>query len=203
MYSLTFSPASPYVRKVILASHIAGISKSIKLLQPNEKLHLELKYKNSLNKIPVLKTPDNSYLFDSRVIIEFFNDISGNLYPKDKNKKFIMLKYAALAEGIIDAALLYVYSNRYSGDKDPSEVWQNHQLKKIKDTLNFISDNIFEFYKLENIYASHIGLIVALDYLIFRKIFDWKNISSNLINWHKELSLILPAYKETLPKDIT
>ena len=87
MYKLTYSPASPYVRKVRLAGYHCELNDQIELLNPDHELHIKIKSNNPLGKIPVLMTPNNQYVFDSRVIIELLNDVSGKLYPTDDNKK--------------------------------------------------------------------------------------------------------------------
>ncbi len=200
MYKLTYSPASPYVRKVRLAGYLCGLNDQIELLNPDHETHIKMKSNNPLGKIPVLMTPNDHYVFDSRVIIELLNDISGKLYPSNDNKK-VILTNAALAEGLIDASLLYVYSMRYAGDQKPSEVWQNFQLTKIENTLDYLDKNVFNKFDPSNLFISHLGLIVALDYLNFRKIYDWKINSKNLDVWHKKIKGTLPGYKETYPKD--
>ena len=90
MYKLTYSPASPYVRKVRLAGYLSGLNDQIELLNPDHETHIKMKLNNPLGKIPVLMTPNNQYVFDSRVIVELLNDTSGKLYPKDDNKKIIL-----------------------------------------------------------------------------------------------------------------
>ena len=200
MYKLTYSSASPYVRKVRLAGYLCGLNDQIELLNPDHEIHIKMKSNNPLGKIPVLMTPNNQYVFDSRVIIELLNDVSGQLYPSDDNKK-IVLTNAALAEGLIDASLLYVYSIRYAGDQKPSEVWQNLQLTKIENTLDYLDKNVLNNFDPSNLYISHISLIVALDYLNFRKICDWKMKTKNLDSWHKKVSDSLLGYQETFPKD--
>ena len=67
---LTYSPASPYVRKVILAGYLSGLNDQIELLNPDHETHIKMKLNNPLGKIPVLMTPNNQYVFDSRVIVE-------------------------------------------------------------------------------------------------------------------------------------
>ena len=201
MYKLTYSPASPYVRKVRLAGHLSDLNDQIELLNPDHEIHIKMKSNNPLGKIPVLMTPNDQYIFDSRVIIELLNDISGKLYPSDDSYKQIILTNAALAEGLVDASLLYVYSMRYAGDQKPSEVWQKLQLTKIENTLDYLDKNVLNKFDPSILFISHIGLIVALDYLNFRKIYDWKMKTKNLDVWHKKVSDSLPGYKETYPKD--
>ena len=199
MYKLTFSPISPYVRKVRLASYLVGISDQIDLVNGQSDIFEEIKSKNPLAKIPVLIKENGDYLFDSRVIIDFFNRKKSILIPE--KERDLVLTRCALSEGIIDAALLFVYSTRYAGGKDPSKVWQELQLGKIKNSLNFLNQNISNWKYQNNLNASHIGLIVALDYLTFRKIFQWQNNLNNLIDWHENIKKELPGYIETFPKD--
>ena len=135
MYQLTFSPISPYVRKVRLASCLIGISEEIELVNPQNNIFQVIKSKNPLAKIPVLIKKNGDYLFDSRVIIDFFNRQKGILIPE--KERDLVLTRCALSEGIIDAALLFVYSNRYAGDSKPSKIWQELQISKIsKNRLN-------------------------------------------------------------------
>ncbi len=166
MYKLTYSPASPYVRKVRLAGYLSGLNDQIELLNPDHETHIKMKLNNPLGKIPVLMTPNNQYVFDSRVI----------------------LTNAALTEGLVDASLLYVYSIRYAGDQKPSEVWQKLQLTKIENTIDYLDKNVSNDFNPSKVYISHIGLIVALDYLNFRKIYDWEMKTKNLDAWHKQVS---------------
>ena len=141
MYKLTYSPASPYVRKVRLAGYLSGLNDQIELLNPDHETHIKMKSNNPLGKIPVLMTQNGQYIFDSRVIVELLNDTSSKLYPNDDNKK-IILTNAALTEGLVDASLLYVYSIRYAGDQKPSEVWQKLQLTKIENTIDYLDTNL-------------------------------------------------------------
>ena len=140
MYKLTFSPISPYVRKVRLASYLVGISDQIALVNAQSDIFEEIKSKNPLAKIPVLIKENGDYLFDSRVIIDFFNRKKSILIPE--KERDLVLTRCSLSEGIIDAALLFVYSIRYAGGKEPSEVWQQLQLNKIKTSLTFLNKNI-------------------------------------------------------------
>ena len=199
MYQLTFSPISPYVRKVRLASYFIGISQQIELVNPESDTFQKIKSKNTLSKIPVLIKENGDYLFDSRVIIDFFNRQKGILIPE--KERDLVLTRCALSEGIIDAALLFVYSIRYAGEKEPSKVWQDLQIDKIKNSLTFLNKDISNWNFQNKMNASHIGLIVALDYLSFRKVFDWKKDLKNLIDWHKNISKELPGYIDTFPKD--
>ena len=201
MHKLTFSQASPYVRKVMLASFFIGINQEILLINQTEDDYNKLRSQNPLGKIPILMKPNGQCLFDSRVIIEYFNSIKDGLFPNNQEDKDIILTKTALSEGITDAGLLYVYSSRYAGEAKPSKIWQDLQISKINDSLSFIDNEISNWDTRSKIYISDIGLIVALDYLNFRKIFNWKNKYNNISGWHDNLKNKLPGYFETYPSD--
>ena len=128
MYRLTFSSASPYVRKVRLAAYLVKINDQIELVSAENKSFEDIKSNNPLGKIPVLMKPNGDCLFDSRVIIDYFNRLQGCLVPeKDKDRELVLTR-CAMTEGIIDAALLFVYSNRYAGDSKDPKVYQKWKL---------------------------------------------------------------------------
>ena len=54
MYKLTFSPASPYVRKVLLSAYRVGIEDQMKLVTTESQDDNLLRSQNPLGKIPVL-----------------------------------------------------------------------------------------------------------------------------------------------------
>ena len=177
MYKLTFSPASPYVRKVLLSAYKAGIRNEIELISPeNEAENQALRDQNSLGKIPVLQKPDGGYLFDSRVIIDHFNRIGGGLIPLEGSERDIILTRAALAEGMIDASLLVVYSERYAGGEVPSKVWLDLQIGKIDRTLDFIEKD-----------------------MTFRKVRVWENNRPQLKAWYQDIAHKLPGFLDTVP----
>ena len=200
MYKLTFSPASPYVRKVLLSAYRAGIEKQIELVTPDSKDDSLLRNQNPLGKIPVLQKPVGSFLFDSRVIIDYFNRLGGGLIPTDGPERDIVLSRSAMAEGLIDASLLVVYSDRYSGGEVPSKVWLELQLGKIDTTLDFLEKNILNWSNPSGFDAANIGLGSALAYMSFRNVREWKTDRPKLQKWFDNVASNLPGFSETIPK---
>ena len=200
MYKLTFSPASPYVRKVLLSAYRAGIEKQIELVTPDSQDDSLLRSQNPLGKIPVLQKADGSFLFDSRVIIDYFNRLGGGLIPTDGPERDIVLSRSAMAEGLIDASLLVVYSDRYSGGEVPSKVWLELQLGKIDTTLNFLEKDILNWSNPSGFDAANIGLGSALAYMSFRNVREWKTDRPKLQKWFDKVASNLPGFPETIPK---
>ena len=200
MYKLIFSPASPYVRKVRLAAFTAGLDKKIELVTEDNKDENEvIRSQNPLGKIPILKKPDGDCLFDSRVIIDHFNREGDGLIPKSGKDRDIILTRSALAEGLIDASLLVVYSQRYAGGETPSKIWLDLQIGKIDNTLDFLETDLVNWSNPSGFNAANIGLGVALGYLTFRNVRDWKNKRPVLLEWYNNVALKLAGFNETVP----
>lgn len=200
MYKLSFSPASPYVRKVRMAAFNSGLDSQLELVTANTQDEKDsLRQQNPLGKIPIVTKPDGTYLFDSRVIIDHFNRIGGNLIPENGDERDIVLTRAALSEGLIDASLLIVYSSRYSNGEIPSQIWLDLQIGKIDSTLNFLETDIVNWVNPAGFHAANIGLASALGYLIFREVRDWRTNRPNLQNWYDNVASSLPGFNETKP----
>ena len=74
MMILRTSNASPFGRKARLAAALLGLDKKIDVLpangnDPNDPIRVE----NPLGKMPVLTLEDGTHLFDSPVILEYFD----------------------------------------------------------------------------------------------------------------------------------
>ena len=199
MYKLTFSPASPYVRKVLLSAYRVRIEGQIMLITVDSQDNSLLRSQNPLGKIPVLQKPDGFFLFDSRVIIDYFNRLGGGLIPMNGPERDIVLSRSALAEGLIDASLLVVYSDRYSGGEAPSKVWLELQLGKIERTLDFLENDIVNWSKPSGFDAANIGLGTALDYMSFRDVKEWQSGRPKLQKWFDNIASSLPGFSKTTP----
>ena len=200
MFKLTFSPASPYVRKVILSAYRAGIQDELELVEAGSESDTLLRSQNPLGKIPVLQKPDGDFLFDSRVIVEHISKLGGGLIPENGSEKELILTRSALAEGLTDASLLVVYSERYSGGETPSKLWLDLQLGKINRTLDFLETDIINWSNPVGFDAANIALATALDYMSFRNVTNWRINRSKISQWFDVVSLKLPGFAKTAPK---
>ena len=200
MYKLSFSPASPYVRKVRMAAFKAGMDKKLELITANTQDEKDdIRNLNPLGKIPIVTKPDGSSLFDSRVIIDHFNRVGGGLIPDNGDDRDTVLTRAALVEGLIDASLLIVYSDRYAGDETPSKVWADLQKGKIDRTLDFLENDLTNWTNPIGFDLANIGLVTALGYLTFREVRDWKTNRPKMQEWYQNIGSNLPGFDETKP----
>ncbi len=200
MFKLTYSPASPYVRKVLLSAYRAGIQDELELIEAGSEYDTLLRGKNPLGKIPVLQKPNGDFLFDSRVIVDHLNKLGGGLIPENGSERDIILSRSALAEGLTDASLLVVYSERYAGGKTPSKLWLDLQLGKIDKTLDFLEIDIINWSNPKGFDAANIALATALDYMSFRNVRDWKLNRPKISQWFDNVSLKLLGFAKTAPK---
>lgn len=200
MYKLSFSPASPYVRKVRMAAFKAGMDKKLELITANTQDEKDdIRNLNPLGKIPIVTKPDGSSLFDSRVIIDHFNRVGGGLIPDNGDDRDTVLTRAALVEGLIDASLLIVYSDRYAGGETPSKVWADLQKGKIDRTLDFLENDLTNWSNPIGFDLANIGLVTALGYLTFREVRDWKTNRPKMQEWYQNIGSNLPGFDETKP----
>lgn len=132
---LFYSPTSPYVRKVMVLLHETGQLADVELVNaggsPLDPAP-ELLGKNPLTKVPALERPDGVTLFDSRVICAFLDDRArAGLYPAAPTR-WETLTLEALADGILDAALLMTYEARLRPEEKRMAEWVDGQWSKTE-----------------------------------------------------------------------
>lgn len=159
-----------------------------------------LSTQNPLGKIPVLILDDGSTLFDSRVICEYLDSLHSGpkLFPHDE-QRWPALSLAALADGIMDAAILQIYERRYRPEDMIVQDWLNKQSAKVERALVWLEKTLPA--TLDNMHIGHIGVACALGYLDFRFQGKWRQSYPALVNWLSTFESSVPAYKETMPTD--
>ena len=112
---------SPFGRKIVFAAEHLGLDLDVQEADDEELL----RSRNPLAKVPTLVLEDGRALYDSRVILEFLDALSGGgrIVPAEQGARFEALRQAALADGVLEAALLIVYEARYRPDRKPYEPW--------------------------------------------------------------------------------
>src|SRR5258708_8240384 len=111
MMKLRYSPASPYVRKVMIVALEGGIGEQIEKLATTAlpvKLNDALKAENPLVKLPSLTTDDGQTLYDSPVICEYLDSLhkAAKMFPAPVPSRCTALRRQALAAGILDPPTL-------------------------------------------------------------------------------------------------
>jgi glutathione S-transferase len=198
---LFFSPTSPYVRKCMVAAHHVGLIGRIETVpaaaHPVNRDQTIIPH-NPLGKVPTLITDDGLVLYDSRVICEYLNDLGkGSLFPTTAAARWRALTDQALADGILDAALLvrYEVTLRDEGGRLPG--WVDGQMDKIRTGLARFEQTIDADPKRVDI--GTISLACALGYLDFRFAdLGWRASHPGLKGWYEAVA-VTPAMEATKP----
>lgn len=200
---LYVSLTSPYARKV----RITALEKQV----PFEMI-VEVPWNedtmiasiNPLGKVPVWVLANGKALFDSRVIVEYLDGISavGQLVPSDLLARIEVRRLEALAEGVMDAALV-IFAER---KKRPEELqypdWVARQFGKIHRGLKMLSDELDgrAFYYGDKLSMADIAVASALGYvgLRFEQDFNWQQDYPVLATHYNRL-MQRPSFKDTVP----
>ena len=165
---LKFSPLSPYVRKVMVVAHEVGVAGRIRLTKVNTREEPDrIAAFNPIGKIPTLLTDNGGVLFDSPVICEYLDAEFGGhrLLPAAGARRWEVMTRAALADGILDAAVL-VRNERNRPAERQSQDWIAWQLAKVYRGLDAFETQVEAFAGELDI--AQVGLGCALGYMPLR-----------------------------------
>lgn len=189
---------SPFGRKGTFAIAHLGLGDRVAVDVPDDEDSLRIL--NPLAKVPALVIEDGTALFDSRVILEYLDMLAGGgkIIPTETVPRFAVLREAAMADGILEAALLVTYEGRYRPDQTPYEPWLEFQRGKVQRGLAAMSDAP---PALNPLTVGGIGLACALEYIDFRKQYDWRPEFPALVTWLNDFNAAHPKFADSKPSD--
>ena len=158
---------------------------------------------NPLGKIPTLLLPDGSSIIDSKYICRYIDEQNQandgtKLYPEGENI-WEALHLEALADGILEAAVLLIYEIRVRSEELRVKAWVDAQLLKINRTLNHLEDNIDQLLDIINM--GSLSVAISLDYLDFRHDYIvWRKNHPKLSAWHDHIKS-RQSLNDTYPSD--
>jgi len=199
---LLFAGPSPYVRKVNMTAEVKGLSSEIELVASDAPGSDALRAQNPLGKIPVLLRDDGPAIFDSHVICEYLDSLNPNhpLFPREGAARWATLTMAAMADGMLDAALLLVYEGRYRPESMRVDAWVEMQQKKIDTALALLESSPPAWSS--NPDYGHLTIAAALGYLDFRHGGRWREGHPNMVAWLDAFADAVPAFGMTMPADL-
>ena len=189
-------PASPFGRKVLIAADLAGLGVRLSVVPADTGSDTDsLRRENPLGKIPTLILEDGSALYDSRVIVEYFDHLAGGgvLIPAEPAARFRALTLQALADGMADAALLGVYEGRFRAETERSPTWAAYQAGKVERALATLEGAP----PTGTIDIGHVALACALGYLDLRYEQAWRAGHPALAAWLAAFAAAVPAFDRT------
>lgn len=186
---LIYSAASPFVRKVRVMSEEAGLSEKIELISVKTTAlarDQQAVDANPLGKIPALIIDEETTLFDSRVICRYLDDLgAAGLYAQENLWDILTLE--ALADGLLEAAVLMVYEARLRPQETRSEAWVEAQWHKISDALDALNERRFKALEAPLNFAQ-LCVGCALGYLDFRHdARNWRARREWLAKWNDDI----------------
>ena len=197
---LRSSPLSPFGRKVKIAAALCGIADRIEVVMTDTMDPADsLREQNPLGKIPTLILGDGTTIYDSRVIVEFFDHIAGGgrVIPRDPELRLYAMRNQALADGIMDAAVLRRYEVAMRAESERSAKWDAHQAGKVHRGLDWFEEHT---PTLETIAIGEIALACALGYLDLRFPGTWRNHHPRLVGFLDGFAAAVPAFAATKPQ---
>ena len=199
MWVLKSAPASPFGRKVRIAAALCGFSDRIAVegtdtTDPADSIRRQ----NPLGKIPALILENGATLFDSRVIVEFLDaEAGGGIVIPAGPERFPALTLQALADGLMDAALLQVYEKRWRAAEVQHRPWMDHQAGKVERALAVLEADPPALAATPDV--GRIAVACALGYLDLRFEGTWRESHPRLVAWLEKFDAAVPSFAETRP----
>ena len=198
------SLASPYVRKVrvvmaekkldyaLVLDNVWGEDSTVAACNP-------------LGKVPCLLMEAGEAMFDSRVIVEYLDTLSpvGKLIPGTGRDRAEVKTWEALADGVLDAAVLVRLEQTYAGRTEPqrSPAWTERQLGKVNAGLGAMERMLGDKPYCCGIYftLADVATGCALEWLAFRfPQIDWRSAHPKLARLADKLAQ-RPSFADTRP----
>ena len=186
-----YSETSPYVRKCLVVADELGLRDRIELVAaaPHPvKRDQSVVARNPLGKIPTLITDDGTALYDSRVVCEYLDALAGGrLFPAGGSARWTALVEQALADGMLDAAVLVRYETAVRPENLRWSDWSAGQLDKVACGLDEIERRAGGFAARVDI--GTIGTGCALGYLDLRfQSLSWRDRHPVAAAWFEKFS---------------
>jgi glutathione S-transferase len=176
---------SPYVRKVRIVMAEKRLDYQLELEDVWSRD--TIMKSNPLGKVPCLVMEGGEAVFDSRVIVEYVDTLSpvGKLIPDRGRERTEVRTWEALADGVMDAAILARLEQTWAGRSEAqrSAAWVSRQMDKVHASLAAMSQGLGDKPFCSGIHFSLADIAVgcALGYLDFRFAhIDWRSQYPNL-----------------------
>ncbi len=199
---LTFSPASPFARKVRIAAIELGLIDKIEFApmtvapgQPND----EYSKITPLKKLPVLILDNGEVILDSYVIVEYLDELAGGgkLIPSSGAMKWKVKTEHSLTQGMLDSMLLCRYEGMTRPEALRWKAWSDdHWARAWAGMKRFENDAAMLSRPLD---IAQIGLVCVLGYADFRFAdCGWRKAFPKLDAFHQRM-LERPSVKVSVP----
>jgi glutathione S-transferase len=199
---LTFSPASPFARKVRIAAIETGLIDKIEFTpatvapgQANE----EYSKITPLKKLPVLILDNGDVILDSYVIVEYLDELAGGgkLIPTSGAERWKVKSDHSLLQGMLDSMLLCRYEGMVRPEPLRWKAWSDDHWNRAWTGMARFENKPDVLSGPFNI--AQIGLVCVLGYADFRFAdCGWRKAYPKLDAFHQKM-LERPSVKISVP----
>lgn len=197
------SLASPFVRKVrvVLAEKKLDYDYELENVWAAD---TKINESNPLGKVPCLMMDDGSPMYDSRVIAEYLDTLTPvcKLLPPSGRDRANVKVWEALADGVLDAAVLVRLEKTLRPPEQQSQDWIDRQMAKVNAGLGVMSQDLGESAYCTGTHYTLADVAVgcALGWLAFRfPEIDWRGDYPNLARLYDKLSE-RQSFRDTVPQ---
>ena len=197
------SLARPFARKVRVVMLEKKLDYEL-ILENVWSTDTKIQQSNPLGKVPCLLMEDGGAMFDSRVIVEYLDTLTpvGKLIPPQGRERVEVKNWEALADGVLDAAILVFLEKKLRTPEMQSAEWMQRQMDKVHAGIKAMSNGLGEkpFCVGNHLTLADISVGCALDWISFRfPEVDWKMAYPNLVKLVEKLSE-RTSFKESVPQ---
>lgn len=199
---LYHSPASPFVRKVMVTAHECGLADRLELVpaggNPIAPGTMPVE-RNPLGKVPTLERADGPALYDSRVICRYLDDLAGGgrLYPAGP-RLWEALTLEATGDGVMDAAVAMRYQQALVPPERQMPDWIEAYWLKVARALDALEAR-WMAHLAGPLDIGQISVACALGYLDLRFADrGWRATNPSLAAWADRLAA-RPSMQATQP----
>jgi glutathione S-transferase len=199
------SVTSPFARKVRVVMAEKKLEYAF-VLEDVWAANTAISQSNPLGKVPCLVMEGGEALFDSRVIVEYLDTLSpvGKLIPSMGRERAEVKTWEALADGLLDAAILVRLEATWAGrgDTQRSQAWMDRQMSKVHASLTAMSAGLGDKPMCCGIHLTLADISVgcALGWIDFRfPQIDWRTAHPNLLRLYDKL-MQRQSFIDTVPK---
>lgn len=196
------STTSPFVRKVRIVMAEKRLDYTL-IEEDVWRVDTTIQQSNPLGKVPCLLMEDSAALFDSRVIVEYLDTLTpvGKLLPGSGRERAGVKSWEALADGVLDAAILVRLERSLRMPEQQSPDWIARQMGKVEAGLKAMAADYADtpFCVGNQFTLADVAVGSALGWLSFRfPEIAWREHHPNLERLFERLSE-RPSFKDTAP----
>lgn len=194
---LLYSKPSPYSSKVRMAAIHCGFDLECVATDTGAE-GAELLETNPAGKIPALITDEGTAVYDSRVICEYLDRLSGNLLIPQTTEGWLLSKRTeALADATAEAFMAMLYERRYRPEDKWHAPWVEKQERRGQRCLAALNAQVASLPAEPSV--AHFALASNLSWIELRFAGALKD-HVNLTGWLEAFYAAHPRFAEARPQ---